>query len=127
MSEVEKFVCIGCPVGCPLQLTHEGREITEVEGNACNRGAKYARQEFIDPRRSMSTTVRIEGARWRRLPVKVSKPIPKERVIEAARLIHRLRVEAPVSSGQVLIVDFLGEPGVEVVACRTMVRLVPSL
>ena len=123
MSETEKFVCIGCPVGCPLQLTHEGTEIVEIEGAACNRGAKYARQEFTDPRRGMSTTVWIEGARWKRLPVKVSKPIPKDRVIEAAQAIHRLRVVAPVKRGQVLLGDLLGEQGIEVVACRTMERL----
>ena len=42
MSDVKNFTCIGCPIGCPLQLTHEGREIVEIEGAACNRGAKYA-------------------------------------------------------------------------------------
>jgi CxxC motif-containing protein len=125
MSEIEKFVCIGCPIGCPLQLSHEGSEIVEVQGNACNRGAKYAQQEFTDPRRAMSTTVWIEGARWRRLPVKVSRPVPKERVKEAARLIHQLRVVAPVRRGQVLMTDLLGEPGIEVVACKTMERLDP--
>ena len=119
----EKFVCIGCPIGCPLQLTHEGQEIVEIEGASCNRGAKYARQEFTDPRRGMSTTVWIDGGRWKRLPVKVSAPIPKGRVLEAAREIHKLRVEAPVKRGEVLIRDFLGEPGVEVIACRTMSRV----
>ena len=37
-------------------------------------GAKYARQEFTDPRRSLSTTVAIAGARWARLPVKTTRP-----------------------------------------------------
>ena len=120
MSDIANFVCIGCPVGCPLQLTHQGTEVLEVSGNECNRGAKYARQEFTDPRRGMSTTVAISGARWRRLPVRVNKPIPKDRVIEAARLIHGLRVAAPVAAGQVLIEDLLGEPGVSVIATRTM-------
>jgi CxxC motif-containing protein len=120
MSETEKFVCIGCPIGCPLQLTHEGREIVEVKGNSCSRGAKYAQQEFTDPRRSMSTTVWIEGARWKRLPVKVSRPVPKNRVCEAAREIHELKVQAPVKRGQVLHKGLLGDPEVEVIACRTM-------
>jgi CxxC motif-containing protein len=55
--------------------------------------------------------------------VKVSRPVPKEKVLEVARLIHQLRVEAPVSVGQVLLRDLLGEPGVEVVATRSMPRL----
>lgn len=123
MSETRTFVCIACPIGCPLVLTHEGREVTEVHGNACDRGAKYARQEFTDPRRALSTTVAIAGGRWPRLPVKASRPIPKERVREAVRALRALRVEAPVERGRVLVRDFLGEPGLEVVACRGMERI----
>jgi CxxC motif-containing protein len=122
MSDTKSFTCIGCPIGCPLQLTHEGRDIVEIEGAACNRGAKYAQQEFTDPRRGMSTTVAIEGARWKRLPVKVTHAIPKDRVLEAARLIHQLHVQAPVKRGDVLLEDLLGEKGVQVVATRTLPR-----
>ena len=125
MSDTKSFTCIGCPIGCPLVLTHEGRDIVEIEGATCSRGAKYARQEFTDPRRGMSTTVAIEGARWKRLPGKVTSPAPKDRVIEAARLIHRLRARAPVRRGEVLLEDLLGEKGVQVVATRSMERVAP--
>ncbi|MBP7382357.1 DUF1667 domain-containing protein [Myxococcota bacterium] len=123
MSDQKNFTCIGCPIGCPLQLTHEGLDVLEIEGNQCNRGAKYAQQEFRDPRRFMSTTVAIEGARHRRLPVKVTAPVPKDRVVEAAVEIHRIKVTAPVHLGDVLIRDLLGEKGVDVVATRTMERV----
>lgn len=123
MSDLKNFTCIGCPIGCPLQLTHEGRDILEIEGHQCNRGAKYAQQEFRDPRRFLSTTVAIDGARWKRLPVKVTAPVPKDRVVEAAVEIHRITVSAPVALGQVLIHDLLGEKGVDVVATRTMSRV----
>jgi CxxC motif-containing protein len=121
-AKTEQFVCIGCPMGCPLQLVHEGSEIREVSGHECNRGAKYARQEFTEPRRGLSTTVRIAGARWDRLPVKVAGQVHKARVREAARAIHALRVEAPVRLGQVLLKDLLGEKGLDVVATRSMER-----
>ena len=123
MGEQKNFVCIGCPVGCPLQLTHEGAAILEIEGHECNRGAKYARQEFTDPRRSLSTTIAIEGAHWRRLPVKVSTQIPKDRSRQAVERIHGLRVCAPVRVGQVLLRGVLDDPEAEVVACRTMQRV----
>jgi CxxC motif-containing protein len=123
MSDVSTFVCIGCPIGCPLQLTHEGTEILEIQGYDCDRGAKYAKQEFTDPRRALSTTAAIVGGRWPRLPVKVTRPIPKGRVLEAARLIHRLRVEAPVQRGAVLLQDLFGESGIAVVASRSMERV----
>ncbi len=123
MAETKQFTCINCPIGCPLQLQHEDKEIVEISGYECNRGAKYAQQEFTDPRRGLSTTVAISGARWGRLPVRVTGAILKNRVMEAARKIHELRIEAPVRLGQVLIEDFLGEKDIHVVACRSMDRI----
>jgi CxxC motif-containing protein len=123
VPDTEKFVCIGCPMGCPLELEHEGNEIIEVAGNDCRRGVKYARQEFSDPRRSLSTTVAISGAVWARLPVKTTGQVPRERVLEAARLIHQIRCRAPIEAGQVLLEGLLGERGVDVVATRSMRRI----
>jgi CxxC motif-containing protein len=124
MTEAKEYTCIGCPIGCPLQLEHEGSVIKEVFGYECDRGAKYARQEFTDPRRSMSTTVAISDAIWQRLPIKVSGAIHKDQVLEAARKIHELRIEAPVEKGQILIKNFLGEKDIHVVACRSMKRMI---
>ena len=123
MASAQQFTCIGCPIGCPLQLVHEGGEIMEISGYECDRGAKYAKQEFTDPRRELSTTVEISGARWKRLPVKVTGPVEKGRVMEAARKIHQLKVEAPIKLGQVLIKDFMGEEGIDVIACRSMAQI----
>ena len=122
-SEIENYVCIACPIGCPLELVHVGNAIEEISGNDCKRGAKYARQEFTDPRRTFSTTIPIEGAIYPRLPVKLSAPIRKEDVLEAARVIRRLSASAPVTCGEILLAGLLGEEGIDVVACRTMRRV----
>ncbi len=122
MVESEQFICIGCPIGCPLQLQHTGGKIREISGHECNRGAKYARQEFTDPRRSLSTTVAISGAKGKRLPVKVTEPVEKDRVMEVVDKIHELHISAPVRLGEVLIQDLLGEKDVNVIACRSMPR-----
>jgi CxxC motif-containing protein len=95
----------------------------EISGYECNRGAKYAKQEFTDPRRELSTTVEITGARWKRLPVKVTGPVEKGRVLEAARQIHQIKIKAPVKLGQVLLKDFFGEKGIDVIACRSMANI----
>jgi len=120
MADTDKFVCIGCPVGCPLELAHEGDQIIEIAGNDCRRGEKYAKQEFTDPRRSLSTTVAISGAVWGRLPVKTTGQVPKHRVLEAARAIHQIRCRAPVEAGQVLLEGLLDETGLDVIATRSM-------
>ena len=122
MVKAKEYTCIGCPIGCPLQLVHKGSKITEISGYECDRGAKYAKQEFTDPRRGLSTTVEVAGSRWKRLPVKVTGPVEKGRILEAARKIHELHVEAPVKLGQVLLKDLMGEKGIDVVACRSIER-----
>ncbi len=120
MSDKKDLTCIACPVGCPLQLEHQGDKIVEVTGNNCKRGDKYARQEFTDPRRALSTTVYISGARYKRLPVKVTHEIPKEQVMEAAKEIHKSRVKAPIKLGDVILENLLGHEGINVVATRSM-------
>ena len=122
MVKAKEYTCIGCPIGCPLQLVHKGSKITEISGYECDRGAKYAKQEFTDPRRELSTTVEIVRGRLKRLPVKVTEPVEKGRILEAARKIHNFQVKAPVKLGQVLIKDILGQKGIDVVACRSMER-----
>ena len=122
MVKAKEYTCIGCPIGCPLQLIHKGSKITEISGYECDRGAKYAKQEFTDPRRGLSTTVEVAGSRWKRLPVKVTGPVEKGRILEVARKIHELHVEAPVKLGQVLLKDLMGEKGIDVVACRSIER-----
>ena len=101
----------------------EAWEIVEIVGNDCRRGAKYAKQEFSDPRRSLSTTVPISGAVWGRLPVKTTGQVPKDRVMEAARRIHQIRCRAPIEIGQVLLEGLLGEAGLDVIATRSMEKL----
>ena len=120
MTEVREFVCLACPMSCPLRLEQKGGKIVEITGQTCDRGAKYAEREFTDPRRPLSTTIAIGGGEVRRLPVKTTYPIPKDKMFEAAKEIRRLKVSAPVSMGQKLITGLLGEKDVDVIACRSV-------
>jgi CxxC motif-containing protein len=121
-SDVSMFtyLCIGCPLGCRLEVdTGESGEIIEVRGFSCKRGDEFARQEHVDPRRQVTTTVWIEGARWPRLPVKTSGTVPKEMLGEVCRVLWDVRVQAPVALGDVIVADVLGT-GTDVVATRSM-------
>jgi CxxC motif-containing protein len=55
--------------------------------------------------------------------VKLSAPIRKEDVLDAARLIRGLSTSAPVARGEVVLANLLGEERVDVVACRTLKRV----
>lgn len=114
------YLCIGCPLGCRLEVDDdEEGAVVEVRGFGCKKGERFAEQEHLDPQRSVTTTVAIDGARWPRLPVKTTGEVPKALVVEVCTALRRVRVAAPVALGDVVVHDVLGT-GVDVVATRTM-------
>ena len=114
------YLCIGCPLGCRLELDESAEgEIVEVRGFACRRGKEHAVQEHTDPRRMATTTVAVEGGRWPRLPVKTTGQVPKWQVGDVCRSLAGISVKAPVRIGDVVAKDILGT-GTDVVATRCM-------
>lgn len=100
---MRELVCIMCPNSCLLHV--EGQQ---VSGNRCKRGADYAIAELDHPQRTVTTTVRLKNAAYRRCPVKTSRPIPRELTEELMRLADGLEVCAPVQPGQVLLHNVCG-------------------
>ena len=47
-TEKIKILCITCPKGCTLEVTHEGETVVEVKPG-CKRGHEYANRELVDP------------------------------------------------------------------------------
>lgn len=102
------YLCIGCPLGCRLEVDEdEEGAIVEVRGFGCRRGKLYAEQEHTAPRRMVTTTLAISGARHARIPVKSSAPVPKDLVPEICRVARGHRVVAPVRMGDVLVANIL--------------------
>lgn len=121
MNNIKNLTCIVCPVGCQLEVETDGDgKIVSISGNTCKRGADYARTELTDPRRTLTTTVRISGsAADRFLPVRTSSPIPKPKLFEAMELVNKLTVSAPVKTGDAVCKDFI-EKGIDLIACKTV-------
>ena len=106
MSE-RQLICIGCPLGCMLTATLEDGIVTAVTGNTCRRGDDYARKECTAPERTVTGTVRVAGGAAPVVSVRTSSPIPKENVMDLARLMGKLQVQAPVQPGDVLVHNVL--------------------
>ena len=122
MTEItENLICITCPMGCTLEVTHEGSTVLHVDGNTCNRGLAYVQRELTDPRRMVATTVRVRGGLHPLVPVYTSEPFPKPRISELLEEIRKVAVEAPVTMAQVIMEDALGT-GIDIVASRDMPR-----
>lgn len=119
MLEKKMLTCIGCPMSCPLELTIIDGEICEITGNSCKHGEDYARQEYTAPRRMVSTTIACNSGLWPRLPVKTVEAVPKNRVVAVAQALHKLKIDAPVQMGQVIL-DDVAETGIAVIATRSL-------
>jgi CxxC motif-containing protein len=116
-----RYLCIGCPLGCRLEVDEDLEEhaIVEVRGFSCRRGKEYAIQEHTAPQRMVTTTVAIDKARWARLPVRTSRPAPKDKVLEICRALRTVRVSAPIASGDIIVRNIL-DTGVDIIATRDM-------
>ena len=118
--EVTTYLCIGCPLGCRLELEEtEDHEIVEVRGFSCKKGERFAIQEHTDPRRMVTTTVAIEGGLFPRLPVRTMEPVPKGLMGRVCEELRSVTVEAPVTMGDVVHPDVAGT-GVDVIATRSL-------
>ncbi len=119
MPEIDKIICITCPKGCTLEVTHEGQTVLKVDGSGCKRGSKYVEGELKDPRRMIASTVRIAGGLHPLLPVYTAAPFPKPRIHELLTALRAVEVSTPVRMGDVVLADALGT-GIDVVASKTM-------
>jgi len=113
---ITEYLCIGCPL--EVEETADDSEL-EVRGFTCKKGKEYGRQEHTDPRRTVTTTVRLAGAGLVRLPVRTNGTVPKAAVRDVCRVLQGIEVDAPVSMGSVIVPDVLGT-GIDVIATRDM-------
>jgi CxxC motif-containing protein len=125
MKKKHDLVCINCPLSCSIELIEENGEVLEISGADCKVGVKYAEEEFRNPRRMVSTTVKVEGGVLPLLPVASVSPIPKSMVREAVRALAGVVLAAPIADGQVVYRDILGT-GVDIVSSRRLEAEVPA-
>ena len=118
-STITHYLCIGCPLGCRLEVEEEDGAIVEVRGFSCKLGKEYAEREHTDPRRMVSSTVRVANGLWTRLPVKTNRPVPKDQVRAVCRVLRQISIAAPVTIGDVIVVNVL-DTGADVVAARDL-------
>jgi CxxC motif-containing protein len=119
--EKTNMICLGCPVGCSLTVTYEGKNIIKVEGNQCNIGIKFATSEIKDPRRMIATTVRVKGGIHPLVPVYTASPFPKPLIMELMKKLRKIELEAPVKMDQIVLKNALGT-NVDIIASRDILR-----
>ena len=84
----KNYICITCPNCCALET-----DGTQVAGAHCQKGEAFACQEWIEPRRVITTTVRVETEKGTHiLPVKTAAPVPLSRLQAVMKAIKALRL-----------------------------------
>ena len=112
--------CIVCPTGCLVHVENVSGELI-IEGHSCKRGEEYAREEFIAPKRILTTTIRVENGFLPLVPVRSDSPIPKEKLQDALKEIAKTVVKAPIKMGDTLIKKVIGL-NINIVASRDLVE-----
>ncbi len=120
--ETRNLTCIGCPLGCAMQVTLDNGEITSVTGNTCKRGDVYARKEVTHPTRIVTSTVRVSGGDTAMVSVKTEHDIPKEKIMDIMKSIAGIQVKAPVHIGDIILENAAGT-GVNMVATKDVAAI----
>lgn len=115
----KEYTCTACPKGCKVTVEFEGDEIKDISGYTCVRGKEYAKSEFHDPRRILTTTVKIKGAKYPRIPVRTVEGIPKDQLNCCLDKLKDVELEAPVGVGDVVI-ENVCDTEIDVVTSRSL-------
>lgn len=110
---LREYTCIICPNGCNIRAQIEEREdgsrrICSVEGAACPKGRAYVEQELTDPQRNIATSVLVKGGILPLASVRLTNPIPRDRIFDAVSEIKKYTLTAPVKAGTVVIPRLMG-------------------
>ena len=118
--EKRELTCIGCPLGCQINVTLDSGNIISVTGNTCPRGKAYAEKEVTAPERIVTSTVPIAGGSLdTHLPVKTASAVPKGKIFDIMKVLKGITVKAPVMTGDVIVRNVC-ETGVDIVASKTI-------
>lgn len=117
---LKEYTCTICPNGCDITVEIEDVKILSVVGATCKRGREYVKQELTNPHRNIASSILLEGGVLPLVSVRLSNPIPKEKIFDVMAIIKKARLKAPVSAGQVVIANVLGL-GSDVIVTKNVV------
>lgn len=122
--EQKALVCIGCPLGCRLEITMENSEVLKVTGQSCKKGKIYGIKECTNPTRILTTTVEVENSYPEVASVKTERDIPKDKLFACIKELKKIKLTAPVHIGDIVLTD-VAATGVNIIATTNCEALEP--
>ena len=90
-------------------------DVMDVTGHSCPKGIEFAEREWYHPVRILTTTVRTDDDKLRRIPVRTTSDIPKDKLMEAMVALDAVVVTLPIAIGTVIVKNLLNL-GTDVIA-----------
>jgi CxxC motif-containing protein len=114
-----ELTCIGCPLGCNLEVEIDNGKVVKVSGNSCNIGHEYGIKECTNPTRIVTTTVFVENGQDPVVSVKTENDIPKDKIFDCIKALKDIKINAPINIGDVIVSNVLNT-GVNIVATKNV-------
>lgn len=105
---LKEYTCIICPNGCDITADIEDGKILAIEGAACKRGNEYVNQELTNPCRTIASSILLENGALPLASVRLTNPVPKDKIFEIMEVLKQEHLTAPVTVGQIVIENILG-------------------
>ena len=112
-----EFVCVVCPTSCLITAEWNETEVLSITNAQCKLAWNYIPGEIFDPRRTVTTTVVVEGGDLPLVSVKTDKPVPKDQMLDVMDVLSGVTANATLDVGDVIVADVLGT-GSNIVATR---------
>jgi len=122
VAEEKYITCIGCPKGCQIKILKKANGEITAEDFFCKKGQEYAIQEYKDPKRILTTTLKVQNGQLQLIPVRSNLPIPKNRLIDCMNYMADVEIKAPIKMGDVLISNILNL-NVDIISSRDLETL----
>jgi CxxC motif-containing protein len=109
--KTKEMICVICPNGCQLRVQiQEGEKlkVTDVTGNLCDKGPGWAKQEIVNPMRTISSSILVEQGDFPMVSVRTDSPISLKNIFDVMKEIKLVRLKAPVKIGDIVIEKVLG-------------------
>ena len=111
---IKELTCVECPMGCKI-IVKEENGIKEFSGYSCPRGKMYAENEVVDPKRVITSTVKLTSGGV--VPVKTDAPVSKKHMFEVMEIINSITVAKPVKTGDIIKENVFGA---NIICARTI-------
>lgn len=122
MSEKRELTCIGCPIGCMLDVSLEDNKVVDVKGNTCLKGKTYAEKECTNPTRIVTSSVKVRNGEIDAVSVKTEADIPKSMIMKCVEELKGITVEAPVNVGDIIVRNVAGTK-VNIIATKSIAKI----